>query len=210
MTVHMQKIEYRGIWIPWAEGNPAVRAEHEDLLIQRAKSEGANQADAIRVAEGLGGTAFGLGDDRTVTPRSRKPGLPRGLVYVDYPSVKEMSMAVDNAFEGIAAVLEGPASGPGRVALDGWAAAVGAVDALTGETAQPVPEEIRSQFGLLVQYGNNGYADRKGNYFVRERVPRIAAEIRAAGYTDDFIVSYLIAYGLTDSDEDDLRKAIGH
>ncbi|MFG3620371.1 hypothetical protein [Nocardia sp. NPDC047654] len=86
---------------------------------------------------------------------------------------------------------------------------MGAVDALTGEPAQAVPDEVRSLFDRLVQYGNNGYGDRRGNYFVRELVPEIAADIRATGYTNDFIASYLLAYGLTEDNEKSLRKVIG-
>ncbi|MFX0580991.1 hypothetical protein [Nocardia nepalensis] len=201
-------INHRGIWIPWTEANPGVRAEHEAALIRRVKSEGVNPAAAIRVAGALGGNPFGLGNDRTVTPKSRKMNLPRGLVFVDYPTIKEMAMAVDWARGGVLAVLEGP---PGviRLPLAGWAAAVGAVDALTGEPAQAVSDEVRSLFDRLVQYGNNGYGDRRGNYFVRELVPEIAADIRAAGYTNDFIASYLLAYGLDEDNEKSLRKVIG-
>ncbi|MFG3620370.1 hypothetical protein [Nocardia sp. NPDC047654] len=70
------------------------------------KSEGANAGAAIRVAGALGGNLFELGNDRTVTPKSRKMNLPHGLVYVDYPTIKEMAMAVDWAQGGFLAVLE--------------------------------------------------------------------------------------------------------
>ncbi|MGY1901165.1 hypothetical protein [Nocardia gipuzkoensis] len=200
-------IEHRGVWIPWAEGHPSARAEHESALMSRVESEGGNLSDAVRVAAALGGTPFGLGDDRTVTPKSQKLHLRRGLAFVDYPTVKEMAMAVSVAKGGIVAVLEGPPAS-GLADLKGWASAVRAVDALSGIPAEPPTDEVLSLFEQLVQYGNNGYHDWKDNYFVRELVPQIASDIRAAGYTNDFIVSYLLAYGLDGSNEKSLRKVI--
>jgi hypothetical protein len=63
-------------------------------------------------------------------------------------------------------------------------------------------------FAHAVQHGAQLSDDRSSNYFVRERVPQIATDIRAAGYTNDFIVNYLLAYGLNDRNEDNLRKVI--
>lgn len=200
-------IDHRGVWIPWAEENPKARSAHEAALIAAAEAAGGTTRTAVRVAGALGGVRFGLDDHRTVTPRSRKPDLPRGMAFVDYPTTKEMALAVDWAAGGVLAVLEGR-PGVSRPALSGWAMAVGATNALTGEVADPLPDDIRTAFGSLVQYGNNGYGDARGNYFVRELVPQIAAEIRAAGYTDEFIVGYLIAYGLDEGNERNLRQVI--
>lgn len=200
-------IDHRGVWIPWTESNPSMRTALEAALTDRVKSEGGDPAAAIRVAESLGGSPFGLGSGRTVTPKSRKTNLPRGLVFVDYPTIKEMEMAVDRARGGILAVLEGP-PGATRLPLAGWAAAVGAVDALTGTLTHAVPDEVGSLFRRLVRYGNNGYGDQRANFFVRELVPQIADGIRAAGYTNDFIASYLLAYGLSADNEKRLRKLI--
>ncbi|RMI33582.1 hypothetical protein EBN03_10795 [Nocardia stercoris] len=128
-------------------------------------------------------------------------------MFCDYPTIKEMAMAVEEARSGVVAVLEGPPSII-RVPLAGWAAAVGAVDALTGTPAEPVPDEIRSRFEQLALYGNNGYHRGAGEN-VQVMVPTIAREIREAGFDDDFIVSYLLAYGLSADDVAGLRKMIG-
>lgn len=204
--MHLE-IDHQGVWIPWEDGNGARRTAHEQALIERVRLIRGDLRNAVRVAETLGGTAFGLNNDRTATPRSDAKVPRGGPVFVDYPTVKEMGMAVARARGTILAVLEG--TGGFKANLGGWAAAVGAINAITGEPTPSPPEEIRTLLEQIAHNGNNGFHDSKYNSGVRVVVPSLARDLWAAGYTTDFIVSYMFAYGLDKDSEKSLRKVIG-
>ncbi|WP_405137925.1 hypothetical protein [Nocardia sp. NBC_01388] len=196
-------ISYRGIWIPWSEDNPNRRAAHEQILRTAVHTSGADMASAYRVASRYDHSiVFGLGDDKTstpVSPRSIPPGSP---IFVDSQTATEMAMAVSAVRHGVVAVLAGD-----MLDLSGWAKAVKATNALTGQTEDPVSPEVHDMLDRIATLGSTDFRDRS-NESVRASVPRLTDEIRSAGYTTDFIVSYLYAYGLDPENERKLRKLI--
>ncbi len=198
-------VEHAGVWIPWVD-KYREKGSHEEALLEQVAVGGWPMKDAVLVGEGLGPDRFGLfGRERMVGPKSKtRFTLPYGVpVFADYPQAKGFEMAVERARGSVLAVLEGPG-----LELSGWAAAVGAVDALTGEPAPPLPDVITKNFDRLLSAGYNSFTGAKYNSTTRIIVPEIAAEIRAAGYSNDFIVSYLMAAGLSKDGADNLRKLI--
>jgi len=121
---------------------------------------------------------------------SRNPGAyNHGLVVAAWPRESELQESVGRAKDQTLIVFPW-----GNLCFDGWATAVGAYNAGTGEPTAPLAEELDDEFhGLL-------FTDRElssGALRGRDRhIPQASMRIfQKAGLDEDFVVTYCLALG---------------
>ncbi|MGV9868939.1 hypothetical protein [Rhodococcus koreensis] len=194
-------IDHQSVWVPWLDGPRKLHGD-EAMLVSQVEELGFEPQDGVLVLNAHGDDPFGLfGRERTITPRSDI--APRGgPVFAHYPDQVAMVTAISRARGAVLAVMEGL-----QMNLRGWAAATGAIDARTGVATTGVPADVRRLLERIMFYGNNGYGGAKHSP-AGSMVPGIAGDIGAAGYSNDFIVSYLYAAGLDRHSEKNLRALI--
>lgn len=85
----------------------------------------------------------------------------------------------------------------------GWAAAVGAVNLLSGDvTPAPVPD-LKEELDHLVFNGNNEYGDTYGKRDARRTLNELSLR---DDYDPDFIVGYLAGSGISDNGLSNIAK----
>lgn len=125
---------------------------------------------------------------------------PGGPVLALVPTHKLLSVAVHLADGQLLGVVE---HAPGEVA--GWATATGALNLATGEPTPKAPPQIRAALEDLHDAGYNGYARSREPFFKNLYTPPIETLV-GAGYSFDFVASYLAAMSDHPRDWDDLKK----
>lgn len=172
----------------WAEEWAAVRGLSA-VLVTDLKGEYAHAAPFTHYA------------GRHITPRSSRLAVKPGAVIAHNPTYTALELAMTTAREVPLAVV---GLLPAPWWLDGWAAAVGALDLLTGEVTALDPRLIEPLESILF-YGNNGYPRGWG----RDGAQRALDEIRDAGLLDhDMIVSALAGLGMPARHQDVISKMI--
>lgn len=173
----------------WAEEQTATASGLPAVLVTDLKDEYAHQAPFTRYA------------GRHITPRSSRLTVEPGAVIAHNPTYTALELAMTTA-RGIPLAVVGLLPAPWW--LDGWAAAVGARDLLSGEVTALDPRLSEPMESILF-YGNNGYSRGWG----RDGAQRALDEIRAAGLLDhDMIVSALAGLGMPARHQDVISKMI--
>lgn len=129
-----------------------------------------------------------------------KSATAGGPVLALGPTHKLLATAIHLANGQALGVVE---HGAGEVA--GWAAATGALNLDTGEPTPEAPPQIRAALEDLHAAGYNGYARSKEAFFKNLYTPPIETLVDA-GYSFEFVASYLAALSDYPTDWDDLKK----
>lgn len=188
---------YRAAWVPdddperpwdeaselavaWTDGE-ADRLGRPSVLVTNTKG---HQAES-------GPLASFVGRSLHTTPRSRSVSIGAGPVLAYVPYGRELAYAVSLARATSLCVVE-TVSFPVR----GWAAAVAAINLLTGEPTPPPDAEVKEELDHLVFNGNNGYGDQYGK---RDALSILRGLAGRPDYDAAFIVGYLAGHGISDN-----------
>ncbi|WP_212808074.1 MULTISPECIES: hypothetical protein [unclassified Mycolicibacterium] len=188
-------IAHRGAWLP---------SEFMD-------DDDANRRLAIWIKENIGDDEYRnrviftpLKSNETSSPKvlaalarnapnvaSRNPGPHRhGLVVAAWPREPQLQECVGRAKDQTLIVFQWG----DYLSFDGWATAVQAFNAGTGEPTPPLDEELDEEFrSLLMSSRELSSGAQRG----RERhIPQSSmAVFKSAGLDEDFVVTYCIALG---------------
>jgi hypothetical protein len=137
-----------------------------------------------------------------VESRLGKRAQRGGPVLAFLPDLRLLDRAIRLADQQVLGVVE---HAPGR--MEGWAAATKALNLITGERHPGVPEEIGQALADLYQAGYNGYSRDRESFFAHKYFPPID-KLMAAGYTYEFVASYLVALGRHGESVGDALKRI--
>ncbi|ORV61489.1 hypothetical protein AWC03_09835 [Mycobacterium europaeum] len=117
------------------------------------------------------------------------------IVWPQEPTVRKWEQAVAGLNRQRIILLE--EGGPGFPSFHGWASAVGAFNAATGDYEQPIPELDEQLNTIFSRYENeltgapNATTYGVTHGLLREKLKAVAA----GGYDEDFIVTYAIGLG---------------
>jgi hypothetical protein len=129
--------------------------------------------------------------------RSRYSG--GGATIVAYvPSPEMLAQAIRGARGAALVVVEGFGN-----RVFGWAAAVGALDLVSGETTAPLTEEVSDAVDALAFVGNNGFADQYGK---RDAKRIIAGLAQQDSFDGALLSSAVAAHGLSGSAVQRIRE----
>jgi hypothetical protein len=133
------------------------------------------------------------------TLRSRV--IPQGgaPVLVDMPNARLLEVAHHGAGGWSLCAIEG-----GQLGLAGWAAATNALNLVTSQRPEPLPDPVLKALAELRWAGNNGWHDQPGKRDAR----RILRELIVAmpSIDADFVIGYMIAQGAFGDSAETLRK----
>lgn len=188
-------IAHRGAWLPsefahddaanqrlvtWIKDNVSADEIKNREVVTPRKSD---EISSPKVLASLARGAYRSG--------SRDHAVYRhGLVVSAWPREPQLQECVGRARDHTLVVFPHGDS----LSFEGWATAVGAFNAGTGEATEPLDEELDDEFhGLL-------YTDRElssGALRGRERlIPQASMTMfKSAGLDEDFVVTYCIALG---------------
>ena len=185
-----------GVWIPFT-GKRELHV-YEDMLLDYVSAEHQMRHAVLFLGQHGGDPYRRFGSERTVTLRSDP--LPHGgPVFTYYPDDRVLAAAIARARGTVLAVLSSS-----RPEADGWAAAVEAHNLLTGEPTPTVDDETAGHIDDLVDAGYGGGYNKRDNYIMSKVRPALTA-LLAQGCSNDFIVTYCLAKGLTATHAKDLR-----
>jgi len=87
--------------------------------------------------------------------------------------------------------------------LAGWAAATDAINLVTGQRPEPLPEPVLKMLAALRRAGNNGWHDQP----CKRDAKRILRELTAAmpSIDADFVIGYMVAKGAFGDSAEGLR-----
>jgi hypothetical protein len=139
-----------------------------------------------------------------VSSRRSKPGKPGGPVLVIPSDLRLLDQAIklaDNQMLGVREYKPG--------SMLGWAAATGALNLATRERHADVPDEVRQILMDLKREGNNGYPKPKKGTAYKTKVELHIGELKARGYTSDFVAGYLVGSGLDGNSGENLKRIYG-
>jgi hypothetical protein len=203
--MHAQ-IRHSGAWLPWsmdpdepdaerAVGNLAARLRLDPQVNERIGlfPNGHTLRDASGVVEAIAGPHRFLS-------RSYSGGRPKGPVVAVYPTAEGLADAVGYAADRLLVVLEWGSTPE----LEGWATAVGAYNAQTDAETAPLHPELHDEFSSMLMWDReiSEGAQRGRN---RERVQSHLRVLKAAGLSEDFVIGYALALGLSDHSFPKLR-----
>jgi hypothetical protein len=90
--------------------------------------------------------------------------------------------------------------------MSGWAAATGAMNLATGEHHARVSDDVREILMDLKREGNNGYPTPKKGTAYKTMIGLHISELKARGYTGDFVAGYLVGSGLRGDSGENLKR----
>lgn len=203
--MHAQ-IRHSGAWLPWSMdpdepgaersvGNLAARLSLDPQVNERIGlfPNGHTLRDASRVVKELAGP-------RRFLSRSYSGGRPKGPVVAVYPTAEGLADAVGYATDRLLVVLEWGSTPE----LEGWATAVGAYNAQTDSETAPLDPELHDEFSSMLMWDREiGEGAQRGRN--RERVQSHLRVLKAAGLSEDFVIGYALALGLSDHSFPKLR-----
>jgi hypothetical protein len=121
----------------------------------------------------------------------RNPGTSQhGLVVAAWPMEPELRLCISRAHDATLVVFPwGP-----RINFEGWATAVGAFNAETGESMTPLDEELDEEFRTMLMYSSElGQGGKRGE---QRHIPQSSMTVfKQAGLSEDFVVTYCICLG---------------
>jgi hypothetical protein len=190
-------VNYTGAWMPfdslhdpdasrrlarWIKENWQLHGIYGDRVVVTPLKDG----NSVETTELLSRLADGA---PRVTPRS-DPGGWSGPVVCAWPIEETLAYCVHRLRDSSMVVFEWGQS----PAILGWATAVGAFNAATGDTTPALPADVHGVFVSLLY--REDYL-REGAKAGRHRlaVQGGLRELKAAGLDQDFVVTYLIALG---------------
>lgn len=200
------KPKHHGIWVPSdASSDLEVACSAVAQVLRGADNWGWR----LTVAHGVRNVSYqpsveafaSNGNILTPMNASRRQIKTGGPVLAFVPDDKTLALAVGHCSGQVLGVVEYAVP-----SMRGWAAAVGAVNVLTGEKEPGVDDSTRQSFDELIGIGYKGYSKRD-RYVMAVARPAIE-KLTADGYDADFIVSYGIACGLHDSQAKELRALL--
>ncbi len=199
-------VKHTGAWMPWDvmyddEASARLRSwlkENVDgeqlsnrVIITPQKS--GNAVDSPAILGRLARNAPWYG--------SRNPGPPRhGLVVSAWPREPELQLCISRAHDATLVVFQWG----NHLRFDGWATAVGAFNAATGEPTPSLDKELDDEFRFMLMYNRElGESAKRG---AQRQVPQSSmATFKQAGLSEDFVVTYCIGLGFS-GDHRDIRK----
>lgn len=122
---------------------------------------------------------------------SRNPGPSRhGLVVSAWPLEPTLQLCISRAHNSTLVVFQWG----NRLQLDGWATAVRAFNAATGEPTPALDEELDKEFRYLLMYSSElGQGAQKGE---QRHIPQASmSTFKRAGLSENFVVTYCIGLG---------------
>lgn len=122
---------------------------------------------------------------------ARSPGPPQhGLFVAAWPLEANLQHGIERAHDATLIVFPWG----DRLGFDGWAAAVGAFNAATGESTQPLAGELDKEFRGLLLYSNElGQSAQRGEQ--RRMLQTSMSVFKTAGLSEDFVVTYCLGLG---------------
>ena len=199
---------HTGVWAPWADDTPLednCAAVCNWLLANAANTERrltvVPEKPALEAQPSISQFAK---NGNYVTPKGRNQQRPRtgGPVLAFVPDDKGLHLAIQYANNQVIGLVEWPSP-----RMEGWAAAVRALNVTTGERHPGVDDDTAELLDDLYSAGYKGYS--KSDKFVMAQAQPALTELLARGLDADFIVSFMIAKGMSDSTAASLRKLIG-
>jgi len=192
-------------WIPPSAGHAITLEDAAAVAMEWAEQRAVGGLPAVLVTDLKGEYAhaepFTRYAGRHITPRSSRLTVEPGAVIAHNPTYTALELAMTTARERPLAIV---GLLPAPWWLDGWAAAVGALDLLTGEVTALDPR-LDEPLQSILFYGNNGYARGWG----RDGAQRALDEIRDVGLLDhDMIVSALAGRGMPARHQDVISQMI--
>jgi hypothetical protein len=193
-------------WISPSAGHTITLEDAAAVAMEWAEEQAAvRDLQAVLVTDRKGGYAhaepFTRYTGRHITPLSSRLAAEPGAVIAHNPTYTALDLAMTTA-RGIPLAVVGLLPAPWW--LDGWAAAVGALDLLTGEVIG-LDAQLIGPLETILFYGNNGYPGGWG----RDGAQRALDEIRDLGLLDhDMIVSALAGLGMPARHQDVISKMI--
>ncbi|ORA70446.1 hypothetical protein BST25_18945 [Mycobacterium heidelbergense] len=127
--------------------------------------------------------------NKNVGSRKGKHGESGGPVLAFVPDLEILERAIRLADRQVIGVVE---HAPGH--MEGWAAATKALNFVTRERHPGVPAEIHETLNDLERAGYNGYHRDREPFFAHGYFGPID-KLMEAGYTYEFVASYLLALG---------------
>jgi hypothetical protein len=189
------KLNYTGAWMPFdALHHPAANSRLATWITENWQS---NFDDRVVITPQISGNSVettellsALADGAPwVSPRTDR-GARVGPVVAAWPTEETLAHCVRRANNSSLVVLEWGKS----PAVLGWATAVQAFNAEAGEPTPPLPSKLHDVFAdMLFRDDYLSEGAKAGRH--REITQGHLRELKAAGLTQDFIVTYLIALG---------------
>jgi hypothetical protein len=189
-------VKHKGAWMPWdvmyddaagrrlgewVEDNVDAYDYKQRVVITPQKSGNAIDDPPVLAALAAGAPWVG----------SRNPGRSlHGLVVAAWPLEDQLRLGVSRAHDNTLVVFQWG----DRLKFDGWATAVGAFNAATGEPTPPLDEELDREFRHLLLYSQElGQGAKRGEQ--RHIVQAPMSTFNQAGLSEDFVVTYCIGLG---------------
>jgi hypothetical protein len=189
------KVDYTGAWMPfdalheptasrqlasWIDDN--WRDSYGDRVIMTPQKS----SNSVSTTELLQVLADGA---PWITPRTDRGGWD-GPIVAAWPNEQMLAHCVDRANGNGLVVFEWGKS----PAMLGWATAVQAFNAETGETTPPLPPDTHQVFvDMLFRDDYLSEGAKAGRN--RDTVQDYLRQLKAAGLDQDFVITYLIALG---------------
>ena len=163
--------------VEWIMQEAKIRGERP-LLVTPTQSQW-DSADAI---------TWMARNCEAATPRGNRPSHGKRPVLVYVPDYDVMNYRLQFARGSAIAVVEEISD-----KLSGWAAAVGALNLVTGEkTIDPITEEQLAEYKRIDFNGNNGWASGFG----ADQTRRILRSLDSIGELDrDHLIGHMLAMG---------------
>jgi hypothetical protein len=192
-------------WIPPSAGTSITLEDAAAVAMEWVEQQAVGGLPAVLVTDLKGEYAhaapFTRYTGRHITPRSSRLTVEPGAVIAHNPTYTALELAMTTAREIPLAVV---GLLPAPWWLDGWAAAVGALDLITGEVTALDPR-LDEPLQSILFYGNNGYARGWG----RDGAQRALDEIRDVELLDhDTSVSALAGLGMPARHQDIISQMI--
>lgn len=192
------------VWVPGHVGIDAAVGAIADYFTEHAPERYADRATVVHnksdvdfyegelaqfVANGNVGSLRGNGGNRG------------GPVLVLESDLRLLEHAIKLADGQLLGVIEHvPES------LEGWAAAVHALDLSTGERHAGVPGDVHELLLDLKREGNNGYGSLKKPSAYATMTKLYIGQLKESGYDGAFVAGYLLGLGISWKSAENLEK----
>lgn len=208
--MHVRPIEFDAAIVRWSTQDGTGFTGADDALLSWLKERkvGTGSLSVIHehqatVTDSAGVLAsLSAGGRSEVMKRGMSLGSRNGCVVLAFPKLKRLSELTRGMQSGGTAVVFEYGAPP---ALDGWMAATGAYDLSTGETTPPLDEELHDTFVSMLMWETEiGGGAQRGKQ--RHLVQQPLARLKEADLSEDFVVTYCAALGLSDHYFDRLKE----
>jgi hypothetical protein len=141
------------------------------------------------------------GNIGSVRGHGGEPGGPVLVLETDLKMLEHGIKLADGKILGVTEHIPGT--------LDGWAAAVRALDLSTGERHLGVSEDVHEILEDLKFEGNNGYPSLKKSSAYATMTKVHIGKLKERGFDGEFVAGYLLASGISVGAAENLKKIYG-